>query len=80
MFWSIVWCLGMWQIFLWLYRTGYYAFHLFYGAKVTTERYGKNSWAVVTGATDGIGKGFAIELAKRGFNIVLISRTMSKLE
>lgn len=37
-------------------------------------------WAVVTGATDGIGKGFCIELAKRGVNIVLVSRTKSKLE
>jgi len=34
---------------------------------------------VVTAASDGIGKGFAMQLAKRGFNIVLISRTESKL-
>nr|WLO36071.1 17 beta-hydroxysteroid dehydrogenase 12 [Sinonovacula constricta] len=38
------------------------------------------SWAVVTGATDGIGKEYAKELASCGFNIVLISRTKSKLE
>lgn len=37
-------------------------------------------WAVVTGATDGIGKAYAQELAKRGLNIVLISRTREKLE
>ena len=37
-------------------------------------------WAVVTGATDGIGKQYAFQLAKRGLNIVLISRTASKLE
>jgi 17beta-estradiol 17-dehydrogenase / very-long-chain 3-oxoacyl-CoA reductase len=37
-------------------------------------------WAVVTGATDGIGKGFAFELARKGLNIVLISRTQSKLD
>lgn len=44
------------------------------------ERYGENSWAVVTGATDGIGWEFAREIAHRGLNVVLISRTKSKLE
>ncbi|KAK7098914.1 very-long-chain 3-oxoacyl-CoA reductase-like [Littorina saxatilis] len=38
------------------------------------------SWAVVTGCTDGIGKAYAEQIAKRGINIVLISRTRSKLE
>ncbi|KAM4722530.1 very-long-chain 3-oxoacyl-CoA reductase [Rhinophrynus dorsalis] len=37
-------------------------------------------WAVVTGATDGIGKAYAEELARRGMNIVLISRSPEKLE
>ncbi len=36
--------------------------------------------AVVTGATDGIGKAIAFELAKKGENIVLISRSQEKLE
>eukprot|EP00549_Striatella_unipunctata_P023373 CAMPEP_0118710576 /NCGR_PEP_ID=MMETSP0800-20121206/23471_1 /TAXON_ID=210618 ORGANISM="Striatella unipunctata, Strain CCMP2910" /NCGR_SAMPLE_ID=MMETSP0800 /ASSEMBLY_ACC=CAM_ASM_000638 /LENGTH=320 /DNA_ID=CAMNT_0006614799 /DNA_START=15 /DNA_END=977 /DNA_ORIENTATION=+ len=37
-------------------------------------------WAVVTGATDGIGKAYAIALAKKGLNVLLISRTESKLQ
>ncbi|XP_016358719.1 very-long-chain 3-oxoacyl-CoA reductase-B [Sinocyclocheilus anshuiensis] len=37
-------------------------------------------WAVVTGATDGIGKAYVEELARRGFAIVLISRTQEKLD
>ncbi|CAD5112715.1 DgyrCDS1933 [Dimorphilus gyrociliatus] len=36
-------------------------------------------WAVVTGATDGIGKEYALNLAKRGMNICLISRNETKL-
>ncbi|XP_044302530.1 testosterone 17-beta-dehydrogenase 3 [Varanus komodoensis] len=37
-------------------------------------------WAVITGAGDGIGRAYAFELAKRGLNIVLISRTLEKLQ
>ncbi|WAR03435.1 DHB12-like protein [Mya arenaria] len=40
----------------------------------------KGEWAVITGATDGIGKEYARQLAKSGMNIVLISRTQSKLD
>ena len=36
-------------------------------------------WAVVTGCTSGIGEGFAIELASRGWNLVLVSRSLDKL-
>lgn len=34
---------------------------------------------VITGSTDGIGRQYAFELASRGINIILISRTESKL-
>lgn len=37
-------------------------------------------WVAVTGATDGIGKAFCQQLAKKGLNVVLISRTESKLQ
>lgn len=40
-------------------------------------RYG--DWAVVTGATDGIGLGYAKRLASRGVNVVLVSRSQEKL-
>ncbi|XP_058802267.1 hydroxysteroid dehydrogenase-like protein 1 [Phymastichus coffea] len=42
------------------------------------EKFGE--WAVVTGSTDGVGKEYAKELAKRNVNIVLISRTLEKLK
>lgn len=40
----------------------------------------KIPYVVITGGSDGIGKGFAIEFAKLGFNIYLIARTKSKLK
>lgn len=36
--------------------------------------------AVVTGATDGLGKAYARQLAGRGLDVVLVSRTQAKLE
>lgn len=42
------------------------------------KSYGK--WAVVTGATDGIGLAYCHEFAKAGMNVILISRTQSKLD
>ncbi|KDR75273.1 hypothetical protein GALMADRAFT_249268 [Galerina marginata CBS 339.88] len=45
------------------------------------KRYGakKGAWAVVTGATDGIGKEFAFQLAKAGFNILVVARNKELL-
>ena len=42
------------------------------------QKYGE--WAVITGASDGIGKEFAKSLSKLGFNLVLIARRKEKLE
>jgi len=42
------------------------------------EKYG--SWAVVTGSTQGIGREYALALARQGLNIVLISRNKQELE
>ena len=43
-----------------------------------TERFGE--WAVVTGCTGGIGREYALGLAKKGMNMVLVSRSKEKLE
>jgi len=51
--------------------------HLLRGRKTLTK-YGE--WAVVTGASDGIGKCYALELAKSKMKVVLIARSTDKLE
>jgi uncharacterized protein len=37
-------------------------------------------WAIVAGASEGLGAAFAEELAKRGLNLILIARRLEKLE
>ncbi|XP_066438423.1 inactive hydroxysteroid dehydrogenase-like protein 1 [Eleutherodactylus coqui] len=44
----------------------------------TILQYGE--WAVVTGASDGIGKAYAEELASLGVNIILLGRSTEKLQ
>lgn len=39
----------------------------------------ENSWAVITGSTDGIGLAYAHEFLKKGYNLLLISRSQDKL-
>lgn len=48
-------------------------------SKNLRESYGENCWAVVTGASDGIGLGFCEELAAAGINVCLIARNTAKL-
>lgn len=42
------------------------------------HRYGP--WAVVTGASDGMGEALACELAQRGLNLVLVARRDDRLK
>ncbi|CAK8678792.1 unnamed protein product [Clavelina lepadiformis] len=43
------------------------------------KRYGTGTWALITAPTSATGNGFAVELAKQGFNIILLGRDIEKL-
>jgi len=58
-------------------QIGWFVYRLVSPTRIDVKKLGQ--WALVTGSTDGIGKAYAFELAKRGLNIILISRTEEKL-
>ena len=55
-----------------------FMYNHFIAGTPSIKKYGK--WAVVTGATDGIGLAMVKEFAKKGLNVALLSRTQSKLD
>lgn len=55
-----------------------WVFIIFLRPPKNLKKYG--SWAMVTGATDGIGKAFAYQLAQKGLNLILVSRNSAKLK
>lgn len=76
---NILPCLGLLLTFnhfisltKWIFNT------CFRSEKNLIRNYG--SWALITGATDGIGKAFAYQLSQRGLNLILVSRSSKKLE
>ena len=44
------------------------------------NRYGRGSWALISGASNGLGKAYCFELAREGFNIILMGRDKAKTE
>jgi len=65
-------------ILSWIGRLLYETF--IHRADLTPYKSKQGSWALVTGCTSGIGEGFAHVLAEEGFNLVLVSRSLSKLQ
>jgi len=46
--------------------------------KITKETYGE--WAVVTGASSGVGREMALEIASKGLSVVLVARREELLD
>uniref|UniRef100_A0A0N4Z8F8 Estradiol 17-beta-dehydrogenase 12 n=1 Tax=Parastrongyloides trichosuri TaxID=131310 RepID=A0A0N4Z8F8_PARTI len=67
----------IYKVYTILYNVVYIYFFL---KPINLKKASGGRWAVITGSTDGIGKQYAIELGKKGFNLILISRSEHKLK
>ena len=72
----LVWYL--WKVIAFIWKSSIQYLAPLFGHKHDLRKYGE--WVVVTGSTDGIGLQYALQLAAKGFNIVLISRSEEKLQ
>lgn len=61
------------------YTLTFFKKHFFTKELNLLERYGINSWVLITGCSSGQGKKIALEFAKRGFNIILVGSNKIKL-
>ncbi|KAL8150108.1 hypothetical protein V2J09_019916 [Rumex salicifolius] len=77
MWFSVIFAFGLLAALRTLLRVLKWVYVSFLRPAKNLKKYG--SWAVVTGSTDGIGKGFAFQLARKGINLVLVGRNPEKL-
>ncbi|KAF9458899.1 3-ketoacyl-CoA reductase [Collybia nuda] len=72
---------GLFKSLGFLWRTGLVIAQTFLIPGKSLSLFGvKSAWAVVTGASDGIGREFALQLGAAGFNVVLMARNESALK
>jgi len=83
---SVVKLIGTIKAAYWIYSTLFFLLnHLLPqitspAAKYLSKSKTEKPWVLVTGASDGIGAEYCRQLATYGFNICLVSRTLSKLQ
>ena len=44
------------------------------------KRYGSGTWVVISGASDPVGRQFALKFAKKGFNIILVDQSTEAMD
>ena len=73
--------IGVLSVIPWLYRGASFVW-LYFLRPTSIKKYlhGAGPYALVTGATDGIGKATAAELLRNGFNLIIHGRNEAKMQ
>lgn len=78
---SLVGLLGFIIFLRWALNLLIWAYNMALGAKRDlTAIYGRKSYVVITGGSEGIGLAWARQFAQKGFNLFLVSRSEEKLK
>lgn len=77
---QIIYVAGLVSLAYASYTVAFFLWNFLGPSRLHHYRHGPQSWACVTGASDGIGLGTAQELASHGFNLILHGRNATKLE
>lgn len=75
----VIFAVGVLSGFYLLYRLAQLIILLLRPSSISRYHHGNQPWALITGASDGIGFAFAQELSHHGFDIILHGRNPSKL-
>lgn len=62
-----------------IYQLSQFIYPFIRSSSITRYKHGIEPWALITGASDGIGFGFVEELCSHGFNVILHGRNEHKL-
>lgn len=77
---AVIWYIGLVTCAYLIFHLGWWIYSTFF-RPIDLKRFRRGqSWALVTGSTDGIGLAYAQVLAEHGFNILLVSRSSDRLE
>ncbi|MCJ1380265.1 hypothetical protein MMC17_003368 [Xylographa soralifera] len=77
---SFTYCLGLLTAIYLLIRVAGFLNTYLRRSSLHTYKHGPPSWALITGASDGIGLGFAQTLCAQGFNVILLGHKRNELE
>ena len=79
--WNAIFYLGLIRLLMFYSSLAHFINKFFIRGRLDLiKRYGKSSYALITGSSNGIGLEYALQLAETGFNLILVDKDSASLE